>query len=111
MDDDFNTADAITAVFELVKWINSNVSGDSSAAFVQALRKELLTLTEICGLFAERKENVEEDLAAYVEAQIEERRKAKKARDFAKADAIRDALKEKGILLEDTREGVKWKKV
>ena len=111
MDDDFNTADAITAIFELVKWINTSVNGESSKAFVEALRKELFTLADICGLFIERKEDVEDDLAAYVEAQIAERKAAKKAKDFAKADAIRDALREKGIILEDTREGVKWKKV
>ncbi len=110
MDDDFNTADAISAVFELVKWINSNVSGDSSKAFIAYLQKELKDLTGVCGLIVERDNALEDDLAAYVEAKIEERKAAKKARDFAKADAIRDELKEKGIILEDTREGVKWKK-
>ncbi len=111
MDDDFNTADAISAIFELVKWINSHVSGSSSGEFLQVLDKELLDLTDVCGLIVERDNELEDDLAAYVEAKIAERKAAKKARDFAKADAIRDELKEKGIILEDTREGVKWKKV
>ena len=71
------------------------------------------TLTELYSnrIVIERDNELEDDLAAYVEAKIEERKAAKKARDFAKADAIRDELKEKGIILEDTREGVKWKKV
>ena len=110
MDDDFNTADGISAVFELVKWINSHVSGSSSKEFLEALDKELLDLTDVCGLIVERDNELEDDLAAYVEAKIAERKAAKKARDFAKADAIRDELKAKGIILEDTREGVKWKK-
>jgi cysteinyl-tRNA synthetase len=111
MDDDFNTADGISAVFELVKWINSRVSGSSSSEFIEKLSAELHDLTDVCGLIIERDNELEDDLAAYVEAKIEERKAAKKARDFAKADAIRDELKEKGIILEDTREGVKWKKV
>ena len=111
MDDDFNTADAISAIFELVKWINSHVSGSSSKGFLEALDNELLALADVCGLIVERDNELEEDLAAYVEAKIAERKAAKKARDFSKADAIRDELKEKGIILEDTREGVKWKKV
>jgi cysteinyl-tRNA synthetase len=110
MDDDFNTADAISAVFELVKWINSRVSGTSSKEFIEKLDGELHDLTDVCGLIIERDNELEDDLAAYVEEKIAERKAAKKARDFAKADAIRDELKAKGIILEDTREGVKWKK-
>ena len=108
--DDFNTADAISAVFELVKWINSRVSGNSSKEFIEKLDGELHDLTDVCGLIIERDNELEDDLAAYVEEKIAERKAAKKARDFAKADAIRDELKAKGIILEDTREGVKWKK-
>lgn len=108
MEDDFNTADAISAVFELVKFINSNVSTDSSYAFVKALDDKLLTLTDVLGLDIEVKE---EALDADIEALIQERTDAKKAKDFAKADAIRAKLLDMGIVLEDTREGVKWKRV
>ncbi len=113
MEDDFNTADAITAVFELVKWINSTVNDENAqytAAFLAALEQELLSLTEVCGLIVERDDSLQDDEAAYVESKIAERAAAKKAKDFAKADAIRAELLEKGIILEDTREGVKWKK-
>ncbi|MBP5564196.1 MAG: cysteine--tRNA ligase [Lachnospiraceae bacterium] len=108
MEDDFNTADAISAVFELVKFINSNASTDSSYAFVKALDDKLLTLTDVLGLDIEVKE---EALDADIEALIQERTDAKKAKDFAKADAIRAKLLDMGIVLEDTREGVKWKRV
>ncbi len=113
MEDDFNTADAITAVFELVKWINSTVNDGQTQytkAFLAALEQELLSLTEVCGLIVERDDSLQDDEAAYVESKIAERTAAKKAKDFAKADAIRAELLEKGIILEDTREGVKWKK-
>ncbi len=113
MEDDFNTADAITAVFELVKWINSTVKDGQAqytAAFLAALEQELVSLTDVCGLIVERDDSLQDDEAAYVESKIAERTAAKKAKDFAKADAIRAELLEKGIVLEDTREGVKWKK-
>ncbi len=109
MDDDFNTADAIAAVFEFVKWINTNAGDDSSSGFVKDMKDRLTSLTSVMGLAIERKEE-DSDLASYVEAKIEERQAARKAKDFAKADAIRDELKEKGIILEDTRDGVKWKR-
>lgn len=107
MDDDFNTADAISVIFELVKFVNTNVSGESSRAFLEALKKEILLLSDICGLKAEKKKEL---LDADIEAMIAERQEARKSRDFAKADRIRAELLEKGIVLEDTREGVKWKK-
>ena len=109
MDDDFNTADAIAAVFEFVKWINTNAGDGSSSGFVKDLKDRLTALTSVMGLVIERKEE-DSDLASYVEAKIEERQAARKAKDFAKADAIRDELKEKGIILEDTLDGVKWKR-
>ncbi|MDO4285283.1 MAG: cysteine--tRNA ligase [Eubacteriales bacterium] len=114
MDDDFNTADAITAIFELVKWINSHVNKAEEAptkAFLAALEQELLSLTGVCGLIIERDDGLQGDEEAYVQEKIAERAAAKKAKDFARADAIRAELLEKGIVLEDTREGVKWKKV
>ena len=107
MDDDFNTADALAAVFELVKFINTNAREDSTAGFVKALREELLSLTDICGLIVETKEEL---LDSDVEALIAERQAARKAKNFARADEIRNELLQKGILLEDTREGVKWKR-
>lgn len=110
MDDDFNTADAISAIFDLVKWINSHVNDHSSKALLEGLKKELVTLAGVCGLIVDRKDELEGDEAAYVEKMIAERQAARKAKNFKRADEIRDELKAKGIILEDTREGVKWKK-
>lgn len=107
MDDDFNTADAISAIFELVKFANSNASGESTKAFLTALKEEIVKLSDICGLTVEKKEEM---LDSDIEALIEERQAARKAKNFARADEIRDELSEKGIVLEDTREGVKWKR-
>ena len=107
MDDDFNTADAISAIFELVKFANTNTDEKSSAAFVEALKKEIMELSDICGLIVEKQAEL---LDADIEKLIEERQAARKAKNFARADEIRDELLNKGIILEDTREGVKWKR-
>ena len=107
MEDDFNTADAIAAIFELVKYANQNTDSSSSKAYSQALLNELTTLCDVLGILVETKEEM---LDSDIEALIEERQQARKNRDFARADAIRDELLEKGIVLEDTREGVKWKR-
>ena len=107
MDDDFNTADAIAAIFELVKFINTNVSAASGKEFLQALKDELLMLSDVCGLIVEKKQEM---LDSDIEALIEERQAARKAKNFARAAEIRNELLEKGIILEDTREGVKWKR-
>ena len=107
MEDDFNTADAISSIFELVKYANQNADGSSSKAYVQALLDELKTLCDVLGIIVETKEEM---LDSDIETMIEERQQARKNRDFARADAIRDKLLAKGIVLEDTREGVKWKK-
>lgn len=109
MDDDFNTADAIAAIFELVKFANTYGNEKSSAAFLNALKEKIVGLSDICGLLVDKKE--EELLDADVEGLIEERQAARKAKNFARADEIRKELLEKGIILEDTREGVKWKRV
>ena len=107
MDDDFNTADAIAAIFELVKFANTNVTAENTKAFVQMIYDELRMLTDICGLIVEKKEEL---LDSDIEALIQERQDARKAKNFARADEIRNQLMEMGIVLEDTREGVKWKR-
>lgn len=108
MEDDFNTADAIAAVFELVKFSNTHAKEDSAKAFGEKLYETLETLTDILGLQLEVKEEM---LDQEIEDLIAKRQAARKAKDFQKADQIRDELLKKGILLEDTREGVKWKRV
>ena len=108
MDDDCNTADALSVIFELVKFVNTKTKDESSKAFLGALKRELLLLTDICGLIVERRAEVlDED----VEKLIAERQGARKEKNFARADQIRNDLLAKGIVLEDTREGVKWKRV
>ena len=108
MDDDLNTADAVSAIFELVKFANTKADENSSKAFTEALKKEIAELCDILGLKTEKKE---ENLDAEVEALIEQRQAARKAKDFAKADEIRDKLLAMGIQLKDTREGVQWKRI
>ncbi len=107
MDDDFNTADAISAIFELVKFANTSVGEGASAAYIRALKEEIVELMDICGLSVERGQEI---LDSEIESLIRERQEARKAKNFARADEIRDQLLEKGIILEDTREGVKWKR-
>lgn len=107
MDDDFNTADAISAIFELVKFANTNVTEDSSKALAEAAKDKIVELSDILGLIVEKKEEM---LDAEIEALIEERQVARKAKNFARADEIRDILSGKGIILKDTREGVKWER-
>ncbi|MCD7862950.1 MAG: cysteine--tRNA ligase [Lachnospiraceae bacterium] len=107
MDDDCNTADALSAIFELVKFTNSTVSENSSTAYVKSLLDTLVTLTDVCGLIVLKEEEL---LDSDIEAKIAERQAARKAKDFAKADAIRKELADQGIILEDTREGVKWRR-
>ena len=107
MDDDFNTADAIAAIFELVKFANTCGDTEHTKAFWEALKEKITTLCDVCGLIVEKKEEL---LDADVEALIEERQAARKAKNFARADEIRQQLLDRGIVLEDTREGVKWKR-
>ena len=107
MEDDFNTADAVAAVFDLVKYCNTHAAQKSSGEFLEKLLGVLVKLTDVLGILVDKKEEIlEED----IERLIEERKAARKAKDFARADAIRAELLEKGIILEDTREGVKWKR-
>lgn len=107
MDDDFNTADAISVIFELVKFCNTNADQNSSRAFLQELHGRLSALCDICGLLVERKSEM---LDEQIERLIEERQTARREKNFKRADEIRELLAQKGILLEDTREGVKWKR-
>lgn len=112
MEDDFNTADAISAIFELVKFINVNVNNESSKEYIDSLYETLKKLTDILGIILERTAAKEDaDDVAEIESLIAERTAAKKEKNFAKADEIRAKLLEMGIILEDTREGVKWKRV
>lgn len=105
MDDDLNTADAITAIFELVRLANVSATESSTKAYVDYVLQKLELLMSVLGLRTELKKD---DLDSEVEKLIEERQAARKAKDFAKADEIRDQLLAMGIILKDTREGVKW---
>ena len=107
MEDDFNTADAISAVFELVKLSNINAKETSSKTLLTELKKKIVTLCDVLGIITEKKEEM---LDSDIEALIEERQAARKAKNFARADEIRNQLLEKGIILEDTRQGVVWKR-
>ena len=108
MEDDFNTADAISAVFEVVKLANSTANDDSTKAYVSYMKKMIEELCDVLGIITEKKEEV---LDAEVEEMIAARQQARKDRNFALADEIRAKLLDMGIVLEDTREGVKWKRV
>ena len=108
MDDDFNTADALAAVFELVKFGNTNVQEGSSAEFAAHTLEVMTKLCDVLGLILDKKEEI---LDEEIENLIAERQAARKATDFARADEIRGLLLDKGIELKDTREGVKWKRI
>ena len=108
MDDDFNTADAIAAVFEIVRVSNSTVNEDSTLSYIKHILSVLSKLCDVLGIKTKRKEVIlDED----IEKLILSRTEARKNKDFKRADEIRNELLEMGIVLEDTREGVKWKRV
>ena len=107
MEDDFNTADAVSAIFNLVKYANTNTDETSSKEFLEQLKGLIVKLADVLGLIVEKKEEM---LDEEVESLIAERQEARKAKNFQRADEIRNELLEKGIILEDTREGVKWKR-
>ena len=107
MDDDFNTADAVSAVFEMVRFSNSTVKPESTKEYVTLVRDTFRKLCDVLGIILDKKEEV---LDSEIEEMIAARQAARKAKDFAKADQIRADLLAKGIILEDTREGVKWKR-
>lgn len=110
MDDDLNTADAISVIFELAKFMNTNISYQSSKEFVQL---NLDIFNELTGVLNIANKSVEEDdsLSQKVEDLIAKRAQAKKEKNFALADQIRDELTAMGIAIEDTRQGVKWKRI
>lgn len=106
MSDDLNTADAIADIFDLVKFINLTVDENSTRGFVEEAYKLFMELCKVIGILAKDDEILEEDILKL----IEERSLARKNKDFARSDEIRDELLERGIVLEDTRDGVKWKR-
>ena len=108
MEDDLNTADAITQIFELVRLANATVEENSSKAYGKALLQKLERLMAVLGIRTEKKE---EELSEKVEALISQRQDARKNKDFARADEIRDELLAMGIQLKDTRNGVEWQKI
>ena len=108
MDDDFNTADAITAMFDLAKDINSNLNAESSK---EVLNGALSLIRELGAPLGIIQKSTKVSLEDEVEKLIRQRQEARKNRDFAMADKIRDDLKARGIVLEDTPQGVRWKKL
>lgn len=108
MDDDLNTADAIAVIFELVKLTNTTVQTGSSKEYCE---KTMATIKQLCDVLGIEVEREQELLDTDIEQLIEERQQARKDKNFARADEIRNLLQEQGIALEDTREGVKWKRI
>lgn len=109
MDDDFNTANAVTAIFEIAKFANANCTNSSSKEFVTDIREKMLKLCDILGIIPYTEENNDDKISPEeIESLIAQRAEAKKAKDFAKADSIRAELLEKGVVIEDTRAGVRW---
>ena len=107
MEDDINTADAISAIFELSRFINTNVSDKSSLEFAKKCLDEFNELTSVLNIVNKKQDNI---LDEEIENLIQKRVEAKKNKDFKLADDIRQELLEKGIILEDTRQGTKWKR-
>ena len=107
MDDDLNTADALSIVFELARFMNSNVNENSTKEFAKKVLDEFNELTSVLNIVNKKQDDM---LDEEIEALIQKRTEAKKNRDFKLADEIRDELLEKGIILEDTRQGVKWRR-
>lgn len=107
MDDDFNTADAVSAVFELVRFSNSTVNESAPKAYIQEVRDTMAKLCDVLGIITDVKEEM---LDGDIEKMIQDRQAARKAKNYALADKIRDDLQAKGIILEDTKDGVKWRR-
>ena len=106
MDDDLNTADAIGYLFEMTRDINTTIAGGASKEYIDAVMDIYVPLCDLLG-FGKEEETGD---VAYIEEMISKRAEAKKAKNYAEADAIREELKQQGIILEDTPQGVKWKR-
>ncbi len=104
MDDDFNSADGISVIFELTRYLNTEANSDSSKMFLTQSKELFEELTNVLGIVQKEKESIDDQ----IEALIEKRQLARKNKDFALADQIRDELKQQGVILEDTPQGVKW---
>lgn len=107
MEDDINTADAIASIFDVVKDMNSYLNVENSTKTIQSAYDLLIELTGVLGIVQKKEVQLEEE----IEKMIEKRQQARKEKKWALADEIRNQLKEQGIFIEDTSEGVKWKRV
>lgn len=107
MDDDINTADAVSEIFNLVREINSNLDDTSNLVIVEKSFEIFSELTKVLGIAGKEKTPVDEEILKL----IEEREEARKSKDYKRADEIRDYLKERNIVIEDTKSGVTWKKI
>ena len=107
MDDDLNTALAISVLFEMVRDINSTITSENTKATIDLAQSTLLELGKVLGLLQVKQEKTLDD---EIEQLIEKRQQARKDKNFALSDEIRDTLKLQGILLEDTPSGVKWRR-
>ncbi len=107
MEDDLNTADAISFIFELIKYTNTNFNSHTPMKVVKIAYDTLNELSNILGILVKKDEILDDDIIEM----INKRNEARDKKDYALADEIRDELKEKGIILEDTPEGTKWKRV
>lgn len=107
MEDDINTADAIASIFELVRYINQNLDESKPKEALEYVYKVFMELNRVLGILSKRVEILEEDILKL----IEERNNYRRNKEFSKADEIRDELKNRGIILEDTKDGVKWKRI
>ncbi|RXM56986.1 cysteine--tRNA ligase [Clostridium tetani] len=108
MDDDFNTADAIAVIFDMIRDINSNVKSDSSKKIIEYALSIIRELGSPLGIL---QKSTEESVEDEIQQLIDRREKARTEKNWALADEIRDGLKERGILLEDTPQGVRWKRI
>ncbi|HOC08267.1 MAG: cysteine--tRNA ligase [Clostridiales bacterium] len=107
MEDDLNTADALSVIFELVRDINAYIKQGTSAGFAKWALGFLMEFADVLGLLSKQQGRLDQE----IEDLVAERERARKRKDWALADKIRDDLKERGIIIEDTPQGVKWKRV